>query len=354
MTATAVRSGPVELLGAAEALPSNPEWHKLRRAGVTASEIACVLGISPFDSPFSLYWKKREGWRTESTPEMEAGRRAEPVIVQWFADQHDEYTVRPPGLYANPDRPWQLATPDGLVYALCGDCDGGGYGGANAFPSHGDGCASCYATGLGSRLLALVEAKYPVGGWDGWGEPGTDDIPVHYRAQCLWQLDVMGVDEVYLAAWHGADFREYLIRRDERDLRVMRAAGLAFLDRLAAGTPPDIDGHTATIRALKTLHPSIEDVDIDVPAEFAEGYRRARALRQRADAIVDRYEARARHTLGNARRLVCNGHLVVSRSIYDQSSDMAEVDSLDTDAPTVDRLNPGRAANYLVPKAGKK
>lgn len=304
-------------------------WLKARRQGIGASEIAAVLAISPWESPFSLYWRKVEGWEVEASAEMSAGTRAEPVIADWFAEQHDEFYVAQAGLYAHPDRPWQLATPDRLLYEPC-DCD-----------EHNPGDELV--------LTGLVECKYEPHGWDGWGEPGTDQIPVYYRAQGLQQLDVLGVDQMYFAAWHGAEFREYLIRRDEKDLRVMRHAGQLFMDRIEAGDPPPIGGHTATIGALKRIHPSIDQSidDIPVPVQFAEGYRRARAARARAEQLVDRYEARARAMLGNGRRLVCGKQLVVSRSVYDQSGDMVELDSLDADPPTVDRLNPGRAKSYV-------
>lgn len=325
---------PVLLLDPADARPDNPKWHELRRAGISASEIAAVLGLSPWESPFSLYWRKVEGWDTDTNDEMDAGTRAEPVIADWFADQHPEHAVHPAGLYASAERPWQLATPDRLL------CDGQMHD--NPFPADGFDWAH-------HDLLvdAVLECKYVVHGWDGWGEPGTDDIPVYYRAQLQQQIDVLGVEFGYLAAWHGAEFREYLIRRDARDLAVMRDAGDRFMDRIAAGDPPPLDGHTATIAALKRIHPSIDDIDIQVPVEFAEGYRRARAARARAEALVDRYEARARALLGNGRRLVCGKRLVCSRSVYDQGGDMAELDSLDTDPSTVDRLNPGRAASYV-------
>jgi putative phage-type endonuclease len=335
------RSQPVELLTADQARPDNPEWHELRRAGVSASEIAAVVNLSPWESAFGLYWRKVHGWQVEETAEMRAGHYAEPVIAAWFADQHPELAVRHAGLYAHPDRTWQRATPDRLVCQdrLCGSCDVG-------LPT----LCTC-----SEDLVALLECKYVIGGWDGWGEPGTDDIPVYYRAQGLWQIDTLGVDQVHFAAWHGAEFREYLVRRDERDLRILRTAARAFLDRLDAGDAPAInDGHPATIAALKRLHPSVEDVDIDVPVEFAEGYRRARQLARRAEDVVDRYQARARGLLGNGRRLMCNGRLVVSRSVFDQSTEIAELDSLDTDAPVVDRLNPGRAASYLLPKGGPR
>jgi hypothetical protein len=306
------------------------------------------VNLSPWQSAFGLYWAKIHGWEVEETAEMRAGRYAEPVVAAWFADQHPELTVLPAGLYAHPERRWQVATPDRLLFAPCEQCDATGWGVRLAL---GYGCNACG----GRPPAALLECKYVIGGWDGWGEAGTDDIPVYYRAQGLWQIDTLGVDVVYVAAWHGAEFREYVVRRDERDLSILRTAARTFLDRLAAGDAPPIDdGHPSTIAALKRLHPSIDDVDIEVPVEFAEGYRRARQLAHRTEAVLDRYQARARALLGNGRRLMCNGHLVCSRSVYDQSGDMAELDSLDGEPPVVDRLNPGRTASYLVPKGGRR
>jgi putative phage-type endonuclease len=337
----------VELLPSHLATPANETWHTLRSGGISASEIAAVLGLSPWESPFSAFWRKVNGWDVEVNDEMRAGTRAEPVIRQWYADEcdpHENLTVRLAGLYASSERPWQLATPDGLIHMACAGCPG-------ADPW---GCSDCRNTGLGSPALSVLECKYQPYGWDGWGEPGTDEIPVYYRAQCLQQIDVMEVEDAQVAAWHGAEFRHYVVRRDEKDLRVMRIAGRDFMDRIANGDPPPIDGHTATIATLKQLHPSIEDVDIGVPAEFAEGYRRARRLAARVDAVKDRYEARARQLLGTGRRLMCNGHLVCSRSIYDQSGDTAELLSLDGEESLVDRLNPGRAASYLVPNGAKR
>jgi putative phage-type endonuclease len=330
---TATRAAPVELLPAGA---PRDQWLTARRGGIGASEIAAVLGISPWESPFSLYWRKVNGWTADINDEMTAGTRAEPVIADWFAEMcliEGEDVLRLGGLYANAERPWQLATPDRLICKdrLCGNCDAG-------LPM---------ACVCGEDLAALLECKYVVHGWDGWGEPGTDDIPVHYRAQALWQLDVMGVDEVYVAAWHGATFREYLVRRDETDLRMMREAGRRFMQRIADDEPPDVDEHTATLATLKKLHPSVEDRDIQVGVEFAEGYRRARDLARRATALVDRYDARARILLGNARRLVVGKKLVVSRSVYDQSGDSAELMALDDEWPTTDRLNPGRAKSYV-------
>lgn len=301
--------------------PDDPRWHELRRQGVSASEVAAVLGISPWQSPFSVYWQKVNGWATDGDEIMNTGSHLEASIAEWWAGRHPDVVVRPAGLYASAERPWQLATPDRLVRT--------------------------YARPGVTVLSAVLECKWVVYSWDGWGTPGTDQIPVYYRAQVLQQIDVMGVDLAHVAALGPDGFREYgPIRRDEKDLRVMRASGEAFMRRIKNGDAPDLDAHHATLSTLRALHPSVGDYDVEVPVELAEGYRRARALRTHADKLVDAYEARIRAAIGDGRRAVCGGRLVASRSVYEQSGDTAELTALEGDWPTVDRLNPGRAGSY--------
>jgi hypothetical protein len=192
-------------------------------------------------------------------------------------------------------------------------------------------------------MVGALECKYVIGGWDGWGESGTDEIPVHYRAQALWQADVLEVPEVFVAAWHGADLRVFRIRRDERDVRVMRAAGERFMHRLAVGDAPNVDEHTATLRALKALHPDLDDREQEVSAATADGYRRARALKARTAAAADLWEARLRVEMGNARRAAAGGRFVASRSIYELGGEDYDLHALDGISPVVDRLNPARS-----------
>lgn len=299
-------------------------WLEARRAGIGASEIAAVLGISPYASPFSLYWAKVHGWEIEDTGDMEAGRRMESAIADWAADRIDPnewLNFRPGGLYRSEERPWQLATPDRLVY----------------MPSETSGR---------HRLAAVLECKHPYS-WDGFGEDGTDEIPVYFRTQLLQQMDVMEVGEGYLAAYCNHELRVYRVRRDDKDIAVMRKAGAAFWQRLVDGVVPDVDEHREIAAALRRLHPTVEDVDVQVDLALAEGYRRARALAKRAAATVDRYEARIRLAIGDGRRAMYGKQLVASRSVYDQSGDTAELGALDGDWPTVNRLNPGRSASYV-------
>lgn len=330
----------VELLPPGETTPDNPRWHELRRAGVTASEIAAVLGISPWESPFSLYWRKVNDWRTADNEFTSAGRHLEDAIAQWWRSQHPHLAVHTAGLYAHPERPWELATPDRFA------CDPQWHD--NPFP---DDPNYHYDHLTDAAIEALVECKWVAYSWDGWGEQGTDEVPVYYRAQCLWQLDVLGVDEVHVAALGPGGFRAYVVRRDEADLEVMRAAGDAFVKRLEAGDPPDLDSHSATLGALKRLHPSVGEGDVEVEDYVAVDYAAARLAKSDAEHDIAQCEALIRDALGSTyRRAVINGRPVASRSVFTQSridtkrlkAELPEIAAEYATTTTVDKLTPGR------------
>lgn len=302
-------------------------WLAARREGIGASEIAAVMGISPWESPFSIFWRKRNGWDIAPTEIMETGTRLEPAIADWWAHEamEDGWDVVPGGLYQHDDREWQLATPDRLVIAgdvLC-VCD---YG----VPKP----CTC------DDPFAVLECKWVAHSWDGWGEPGTDEIPVHYRAQVLWQCDVMDLTEWHVAALGPGGFRAYHGEVDEDELKLMRAAGAEFMRRLAEDYPPPLDSHSATLATLKRLHPDLEDVEVEVSLAASHEYLEACASLRIAETRKDAAEIRLRAEMGNARRAVFDGERVTTRVI----SEIAEST----------RLVKAHRRDYLLPPRGAK
>lgn len=254
---TGTRLGDAVHIGTWE--PGTPEWNEARRDTINGSEIAAVLGISPYDSPFSL-WHRKAGriGEVEQSDEMYWGNQLEPVIRDEFNRRHQR-AFAPSGLFRHHERMWQGGGPDGI--------DDG-------------------------ELLECKTARYD----EGWGEPGSDQIPVHYRAQCLWYLDVFGYQVCHVAVLiAGSEFREYRIKRDDAELVPMRAAATAFLETLRAGQAPPLDGHEATYQAMRELHPDIEPGRVDLPAAIALPYLQAVAAakdaeaekRHRAAAVLD-------------------------------------------------------------------
>lgn len=289
MTATLLGTWPVE----------SPEWYAARQNCLGGSEIAAVLGLSKWDSPFSL-WHRKAGRIPDKlqNEEMRAGRFLEDGISSSFADRHPDRVVMPAGTYANAARPWQIANPDRLIYPE-GTCQG----------------TACDCRDYEYKPVAILETKlalYP----DEWGDEGTDEIPPYYLAQCRWYLDVFEpIETCYVHVFIGAlgEFRTYVIKSDPDDQRYMREEGRRFLDSIERGERPPLDSHTATYQAVRRLHPGIEDIDVELDENTAQTY--IAGLREFASA--ERYKskacARVLAAIGDGRRATYQGKTIAIR-----------------------------------------
>lgn len=270
-----------ELVG--QFVEGSPEWRAARDGAITGSRIAAVCGLSPWDSAFSL-WHRMMGVAGEQpvTDLMHWGSRLEPIILGEYAERRRivgvDLAVKP-GVFRNLDRPWQMVTPDAIA-------DG----------------------------QRIVEVKFSPTS-EGWGDEGTDEIPVYYRCQVLWQLDTLGYEQGDIAVWFGgsAQYREYTVTYDPADVAVMRTKATEFLASIAEGRRPPIDGHDATYRVVRDLHPDIDDVTIDLPDEIAGRYLAALTWAESADANKQTAVAEVLDTMGRARRAFHRGQQIAMR-----------------------------------------
>ncbi len=276
-------------------------WLHARRQGVTASEIAVIMGLSPYGSPYELYHRKLGNLPPlADNPAMERGRVLEPVVADMFAGRRYGYWMSGDGrtLYRSGRYGWQLATPDRLLSEI--------------EEADGETQVAGYA--------AVLECKV-TGAWDGWGDDGTDEIPVHYRCQVLWQCDVLGLGEWWLAALHPGrwELRVYHGTVDdqaEADLSMMRTLAREFLGRLHDGDEPDVDWRPATGAALRARYSELEDTDALVGARTAISYRAAVRRYEQAKRRKDEMTNRVLAAMGDARRAKTpDGDLVATRTV---------------------------------------
>ncbi|MEV4671009.1 lambda-exonuclease family protein [Actinomadura sp. NPDC049382] len=304
------------------------EWLAARRLGITASEIAVILGISPFDSAFNLYYKKRgEISEDFDNIEMSLGRHLEPWIADRWAESQSGWLVAPGRLWQNTDRLWQLATTDRDLYRL-----------------------EETTIGVPHSVLEIKSS----GTYDGWGEDGTDEIPPYYRAQVLWQLDTLGLETAHVTCLFlsSRSIRNYVVAYDEADVKLMRDAAQDFLDMVEQGQVPAIDHTPATAQALKQLYPLDADADdAEVDEDLAYAYSQAALDLKDAQENYDLMVNQVRARMGQAKRAVCGGRKVATRSVYEQTR--VDAKRLRTEFPdayeacrttsTVDKLTPARA-----------
>ena len=304
------------------------EWLAARRLGITASEIAVVLGISPFDSAFNLYYKKRgEISEDFDNAAMSLGRHLEPWIADRWAESQSGWLVAPGRLWQNTDRPWQLATTDRDLYHL-----------------------EETTIGVPHSVLEIKSS----GTYDGWGEDGSDEIPPYYRAQVLWQLDTLGLETAHVTCLFlsSRSIRNYTVSWFEEDVKLMRYEAVEFLRRIEDGDPPPVDHTPATAHALKQLHDMDPDAEATVPADLADDYRYAKRSLDDAQANYDLLTNQIRHAMGDAKKAVDpDGGKVATRSVYEQTrvdakrlrTEFPEAFAACRVASTVDKLTPSRA-----------
>jgi putative phage-type endonuclease len=258
----------------------SPEWHAARAAGIGGSEVAAILGLSPWESPYSLWHAKTGGWITDPDPEMEWGTLLEPALLAWYR-QHADNPVdldESPGLFVHRSRRWQRAAPDGIAWIADGP------------------------DGDGSTSPRIVECK-KASSDDDWGRPGTDEIPPYYRTQVVWYMDVLGVDVADIVVTNlGRAPDVYVVTYDPAEARLLRGHAAAFWRSLQGGVMPDLDGHAQTLQAVRRLHPDIDGTDVTVPADLAEAWADAKAALKGAEQAARLHASELLDAMGDARR----------------------------------------------------
>jgi putative phage-type endonuclease len=259
--------------------PGSAEWLRY----MTGSKIAAVMGLSSYESEFSLFLRMQGAIPAQQVTDlMQRGHYLEPAIRSWFSDQHPGWGMTQTGMWVSAARPLHAVSPDGLVTTSDGE-------------------------------VRLFEAKSAIQD-DQWGEPGSDEIPVGYRCQVMWGMDVLGLKVAHVAVLtRQLAFAEYVVNYDEADAALLRERADAFLAALERDERPSIDGHDATYEAVKALHPDIDGGDIPVPDELAEAFCRARHAKKAAEAEAKRTTSLLADHMGAAQRATFAGRTIASR-----------------------------------------
>jgi len=127
-----------------------------RTKTVGGSDVAAILGLSPWRTPLDVWREKALGVRDErDTPAMQAGLRMERAILDAWAETHrtHELLVSPAPTIAG----WRHASPDAVATTPDG-------------------------------WQTLLEVKTTSQAWGG-------TIPDYYRVQAQWYLDVLDLEE---------------------------------------------------------------------------------------------------------------------------------------------------------------
>lgn len=271
--------GTARLVGKFES--NSPEWHELRKTGIGGSDVASIVGLSPWTSPFAL-WAKKTGRIDDSISPSEAaewGTILEPVILDQFAKRYPDLEIlRDVGTWAHSERPWQLANPD----AIYRDKDGN-YG-----------------------IVEIKTSRYE----DDW----VNGVPAYYKTQVQWYAQTFGFQTtIYVVAlFAGSKFRVYEIAADPFEQEINLKAATEFLTYIAEDSQPDYDGALSTYETIREIHPEIDDSDADL-GDLYSTYALALEDERRATEHANEMRSRVLDFMGKAKRGLFDGRVVVTR-----------------------------------------
>ena len=216
------------------------KWLKERLNGVGSSDAPCILSISRFKSPFSIYAVKIGADDSTIDPMLAKwGHRCEPFVLEDFVEETGREVKLHGELLRSRERPWQMATLDAVQFDIAGGHDGPG----------------------------VLEIKSTTVG-DNW----ADGIPLEHQIQVQHQLAVTGWQWASIAVivfQYGYHFYWQDIERDENLIRLISETEEEFwFEHVQKGVPPPVDGFASTTEALKKLYPTDNGETITLPFDL--------------------------------------------------------------------------------------
>jgi putative phage-type endonuclease len=298
------------------------EWLAWRRQGIGASDVPGLMGLSPWESPYSI-WADKMGLVDDDDPTdaMTHGLWAEHSIVPWF-EQETGLTVGFRQYQAVGPDDWMLATLDGAAFEL----------GRQTIATEGPWLNL-------SDALALIECKATADSPRKWEDEG---IPIQYAVQATWQTIVTGIPTVKFAVLHvpfgRLTFRIYDYTPDLDDIAlVTRTASDFYHNHIVTKTAPDPDAHPATTAAIRHRYNITDPDDIlyadPVTSDYVYALREAKRNLANAEQRVTLFENALKDRMADCAELRDDhGVLATWRS---QTTDRIDVKRLRAEHPDI-------------------
>ena len=171
---------------------SEKEWLDYRRCGIGGSDVAALLGISPWRTARDLYYDKLNIATVEDNESnwvaLEMGHLLEPLIAQIFQRRTGYKIYQIKKMFQHPQYLWMLADVD-------------------------------YFVELPDGTTAILEIKTTnYNAKDNWWLDGEEIVPVYYETQGRHYMAVMNIERCFFCCLYGNNEEESIIREIRRDM----------------------------------------------------------------------------------------------------------------------------------------
>jgi putative phage-type endonuclease len=242
----------------------NAAWLAERQNGVGGSDVAAIMGLSPWKAPYTLWAEKTGRVQAEDISGKEAvamGTELESDVVEMYKRRNPQARVRVVNAIAQSiKRPWARASVDGLT----------------SDPELG---------------VGVLEIK--TGGSEKAWENG---VPLYYQTQVAHYLSVTGyafADVAALIGDHGLHYHQIRIMRDEEDIAAVESAVDTFWldcvqgDKVPLAVAADAKAVTEVgSPGNDELMPSVSRDLADRIRDYVVAQEEARAAKAKADDLA--------------------------------------------------------------------
>lgn len=240
----------------------NQQWLAERKKGLGGSDVAAVLGLSPWKSAYDLWMEKTgrvEAPDISNKPNVEWGTILEGEIAKKFAREHPEYKVtKLNAILKSKEHPWMLASLDRRLRDENGN----------------------------SGVLEIKTASgFAASSWD-------EGVPDYYQAQIAHYLAITGWDYAIVAVLIGGqDYQEFMFTREDlQDImdQITTKGGDFWYNYILSDIEPDCSGLPSESTTLITANPLDENaqiVDADNNKKLDSLIKKFNQLSEKADDI---------------------------------------------------------------------
>jgi YqaJ-like viral recombinase domain len=288
---------------------SREEWLALRKSTIGASEVAALLGVHPWLTPYQL-WARKSGLipEAEETPAMRRGRILEAVAIDFLREERPEWTIMAnsiPGgtLYRDPDAGLSC-TPDALVLREI--------------------------AGFGPCQIKSVEPHVFNRTWVPDNARAGPQAPIYVEIQAIQEATLTGASWACVGAlvvWHGIDLYLIEIGLHAGIMARIRREAAEFWRRVRENDPYQPDyGRDGDV--IRSLYADDSGGEIDLSSNeraiklvaAREGLKRIEAAGGDAVKERKRIDAEIIHLLGNAARgTLADGRVIEAKTIFKKS-----------------------------------
>ena len=239
---------------------SREEWLEVRKSGIGSSEVATILGLNPYETPY-LLWRRKIGMDAQKneTFAMKAGHYLEDAVSRFWSDETGREVIKSSAgdwIIRDADKPFLQVSPDRTFWL-----------GASRSPS-AKGILECKTT---QRQI------------------DAEDVPGYWFCQVQYQLGVARLESgslAWLSAGREFGYKDITFDPDFYDWMVEEVERF-WVDNIIGGIEPEATDVADVVKkyAVHTNGKTVEASD-----EVFQAWTQLKAVREGLESLATRKE----------------------------------------------------------------